>query len=107
MKSRAMALRNRAMTVVLALSSVSAFAGNLDVEKIAAAMKANDTRTIIKEVENTDGNPCMPAGKSYEVDLQVKQASYDYMNNEVVYSWETVKTIGVSQSGRIMEVCAE
>lgn len=98
-------MKNITMTVILVLSSVSAFAGNLAVEKVATKMKANDTRTIVKEVENTDGNPCMPEGKSYQVDLQVKQAAYDHMKNKVVYSWETVKTIVVDKSGSVMEVC--
>ena len=85
----------------------SAFAGNLMVQKAASKLKANDTRTIIKQVENTDGNPCMPEGKSYQVELQVKQASYNHEKNKVVYSWETVKVIGVDMDGRVMEVCAE
>lgn len=89
------------------LMSTSAFAGNLAVEKAASKLKANDTRTIIKQVENTDGNPCMPEGKSYQVELQVKQAAYDHEKNKVVYSWETAKTIGVDTAGRVMEVCAE
>lgn len=100
-------MKNLTMTAILVLFSASAFAGNVAVEKAAANMKANDTRTVVKEVENTDGNPCLPEGKSHQVDLQVKQAAYDHMTNKVVYTWQTVKTISVDQSGRVMEVCAE
>jgi len=76
-------------------------------QKAAAEMKAKDTRTIIRDVTNTDGNPCMPEGKSYQVDLQVKQASFNHETNDVDYTWETVKTIGVDKAGHVMEVCAE
>ncbi|WP_413574572.1 hypothetical protein ACLVWU_10115 [Bdellovibrio sp. HCB290] len=100
-------MKNITMTVVALFVSVNAFAGNLAVEKVADKMKANDTRTIITEVENTDGNPCQPEGKSYLVELQVKQAAFDREKRKVVYSWETVKTIGVDNDGRVMEVCAE
>lgn len=93
--------------LLVGLVSLNSFAGNLAVEKAAAKMKSADTRTIIKEVENTDGNPCMPEGKSFQVDLQVKQARFDYEKMKVVYTWETAKTIGVDKAGRIMEVCAE
>ncbi len=54
-----------------------------------------------------EGNPCLPEGKSYQIELQVKQASYDHEKNKIVYSWETVKTIGVDNDGNMMEVCAE
>ncbi|MGZ3797530.1 MAG: class I SAM-dependent methyltransferase [Pseudobdellovibrionaceae bacterium] len=80
-------------------SSFTAAAGN--------DMKAKDVRTITKEVENVDGNPCMPEGKSYQVELQVKLAAFDHEKNKVIYSWETVKTIGVDKTGRVIEVCAE
>lgn len=77
------------------------------IAKIAANKKITDTRSIVKEVENTDGNPCMPEGKSYVVEIQVKQAAFNYETSKVVYSWETVKTIGVDKHGNEMEVCAE
>ncbi|WP_413287719.1 hypothetical protein [Bdellovibrio sp. HCB337] len=77
------------------------------VAKVAAAAKISDTRTVVKEIENTEGNPCLPEGKSYIVDIQVKQAAFDYENSKVVYEWETVKSINVEKNGRVMEVCAE
>lgn len=100
-------MKNMTLTAALVLSSLSAFAGNFAVERAAAEMKESDTRTVIKDVENKDGNPCLPEGKSYQVELQVKQAAYDRLNNRVVYSWETVKTINVDKLGSVSEVCAE
>lgn len=100
-------MKKTIMATVALFVSVNAFASFSAVDRAAAKLKTNDTRTIIKQVENTDGNPCMPEGKSYQVELQVKQASYDRIKNKVVYSWETVKTIGVNKSGSVMEVCAE
>lgn len=35
-------------------------------KKVGAAMVKNDVRYVVVEVENTDGNPCMPAGKSLQ-----------------------------------------
>ena len=100
-------MKKNVLIIVALLTSASAFASNLAVDKTAAKMKANDTRTVITEVENKDGNPCMPEGKSYQVELQVKQASYNPETNKMVYSWETAKTIGVDKNGKVMEVCAE
>ena len=78
------------------------------VAKAASEMQSKDVRTVVREVENTDGNPCMPEGKSYQVDLEVKMAQgYDHDKNEIIYSWDVVKTIGVDNEGRVMEVCAE
>lgn len=87
--------------------SLSAMAANPKVQKAAASLKANDTRTVTKIIENTDGNPCLPEGKSYQVDLQVKQAAFNPDRSKVVYKWETVKTINVDKDGNVMEVCAE
>ena len=73
----------------------------------AAKMKKNDTRTVIISVNNAEGNPCLPEGKSYNIELQVKTASYNREKGEVEYTWTTVKTINSSLKGEIMEVCAE
>jgi hypothetical protein len=100
-------MKKTILITVALFASAGAFASNLAVDKAAAKMKANDTRTVVTEVENKDGNPCMPEGKSYQVELQVKQASYNPEKNKTVYSWETVKTIGVDKDGKVMEVCAE
>lgn len=91
--------------VVACLFSVNAFAKS-PVEKAAENMKKNDTRTVIKEIDNTEGSPCLPEGKSFQVDLQVKQAQVT-PEKEVVYYWETVKTIGVEKNGRVSEGCGE
>ncbi len=78
------------------------------VAKAALEMQTKDVRTVVREVENTDGNPCMPEGKSFQVDLEVKTAAgYDHEKGEIVYNWEVVKTIGVDNEGLVMEVCAE
>ncbi len=98
----------KATILILAcFMSLNVFAANLAAERAAAKMKSGDTRTVITEVENKDGNPCMPEGKSSQVELQVKQASFDREKMTVVYSWQTVKTISVDNAGRVMEVCAE
>lgn len=73
----------------------------------AAEARVSDVRTVIKEVENTDGNPCMPEGKSFLVALQVKQAYLNRSNNTYLYLWETAKKISVDNNGNVMEVCAE
>jgi hypothetical protein len=71
-------------------------------------LKKEDIRTVITEIENKEeNNPCLPDGKSYQIELQVKQATWDPEAEKVVYSWETVKTINSDKSGKIMEVCAE
>ncbi len=102
------------LAMSLALSS-SAFASDLKMElgrklarKAGAEMVKDDVRTVVREVENTDGNPCMPEGKSFQVDLQVKTAiAFDRDKMETVYEWVTAKTIGVDVDGSVMEICAE
>jgi hypothetical protein len=76
------------------------------VAKAAEALK-KEIRTITRSVMNKDGNPCMPQGKSWNVDLQVKHSDFDRENNKWVVSWETVKTINVSKEGDVMESCQE
>ncbi|WP_413574710.1 hypothetical protein ACLVWU_10815 [Bdellovibrio sp. HCB290] len=93
------------LAAVLTMTT-SAFAAGSKVEDIAKKLKNEDTRTVIKVVES-NGYPCLPEGKSYIVDLQVKQAAYDRLNNVMIYNWVTVKTIGVSLDGSVMEVCGE
>ncbi len=100
-------MKKAILIAMTSLVGTCAFAGTSPVEKAAAKLKDKDTRTVTTEVENTDGNPCMPEGKSYQVDLQVKKAYFNAMQMRTVYSWETVKTINVSKDGRVMEVCAE
>jgi hypothetical protein len=100
-------MKNLVLVAIIGLVSVSAFAQNKLIEAAAQKLKANDTRTVITAVKNTDGSPCLPAGTSYNVELQVKQASFDPQAQKIVYSWETVKTINVDNLGVVMEVCAE
>ncbi len=91
----------------LMLLSATAFAGNSTTARVAKNMKKNDIRTVTTTVENTDDNPCMPEGKSYLVELQVKQAGYDRLRNRMIYTWVTAKSINVGLDGSVMEVCAE
>ena len=93
--------------VLVSFASLNLFASNLAVEKVAAEMKSNDVRTITKEIQNTDGNPCQFEGKSFQVELQVKQADFDHLKMKTVYTWQTVKTINVDKEGHSIEVCAE
>lgn len=96
------------MTFVTFVLVGTAHSASDAVEKTAEKMRTEDVKTVITEVENTDHNPCLPEGKSHQIDLQVKKASaYDLEKNEVVYVWESVKTINVSADGTIMEVCSE
>jgi hypothetical protein len=76
-------------------------------KELAEKMKSTDVRTKVTEVENKDENPCMPEGKSLQIELQVRQAYFDREKSKIVYKWETVKTVGVDQSGQTSEVCAE
>ena len=93
---------------IVLLISTSALAGTPSkVLKAAKEMKTGDVRTVVTQVENTDGNPCMPAGKSYNIDMQVKMAAFDQQTHDVVYHWETVKTINSTADGLISEVCGE
>lgn len=73
----------------------------------AETLKSSSVKAVITKVSNTDGNPCMPEEDSYMVDLQVKQANFNRETMKTEYEWETVKTINVSNKGKIMEVCAE
>ena len=71
----------------------------------AEELKQTEIKSVITEVTNTDGNPCLPAGTSYNVDLMVKQAIREDM--DVVHKWETVKSVNVSKTGEVMEICFE
>ncbi len=95
------------MILTAALFSFTASAAPLPVLQAAKMVKQESVRTLIKEVENTDGNPCMPEGKSYTIDLQVKEAQYDRNKGEIVYDWKTVKSVVSDANGEVMEVCAE
>jgi hypothetical protein len=75
--------------------------------KAAKELQLSSVKTVTTKITNTDGNPCIPEGTSYNVDLKIKQASFNYETNKTVYKWETVKTINVSKDGSVMEVCAE
>jgi hypothetical protein len=77
------------------------------VTEAAEALTLSSVKTVITKVTNTEGNPCIPEGDSYDVELQVKQANYDREKRKKVYKWETVKVINVSTDGSVMEVCAE
>lgn len=68
-----------------------------DAAETEARILANNIKTEIRMVENTEGNPCMPEGRSYQVDLLVN----------VETTWAVAKTIGVSLDGKVMDFCAE
>jgi hypothetical protein len=93
--------------LALSITSSSFAAPPSAVIAAAKAMKSASVRTVTTKVNNTDGNPCIPEGVSYNVELQVKQAAFNRETNKVVYTWETAKTINVSKSGEVSEVCAE
>lgn len=96
------------MAVLATLVQAQAFADVPEsVTAAAQAMQSDSIRTVIVPFNNTEANPCVPEGESYNVELQVKQASIDPTTKQVVYTWETVKIINVSQTGEIVEACAE
>ena len=92
------------VTVKTAKSKSSSLAG---ARSEALDMKRNDVMTSITKVRNTEGNPCLPAGVSYNVDLQVKQDLFDAQLGIHSVEWVTEKTINVTASGLVSEVCAE
>ena len=97
-----------AILMVFSLSAMAATPskGSIAAAKLATTMKTKDIRTIVTEVQNTDNNPCMGEGKSFNVELQVKMGERDAVKG-VVYKWETVRTINVDKDGLALEVCAE
>lgn len=94
-------------TLAISANVLAAPAVPAAVTKAANSLKAQSVRTVIKKIINREGNPCLPEGTSYNVELQVKQASFNRETSKVVYKWETAKTINVEKSGLTMEVCAE
>jgi len=95
------------VSALLLVSSAQADQVPSTVLKVAKLLKTRDTRTVVSEVYNNDGNPCLPEGKSYNIELQVKQGSFDPLQSKIVYNWETVKTVNSDLTGKIMDVCAE
>ncbi|MGE3974112.1 MAG: hypothetical protein AB7F59_06255 [Bdellovibrionales bacterium] len=98
--------------VLIVLMSAFSFATSAQptpnvVNRVAQNLKSQDTRTVIKAIENKEGSPCIPEGRSYQIDLQVKQATWNPLESKVIYNWVTVKTINSDPSGRVSEVCAE
>ena len=77
------------------------------VSEAATKMKNSDVKTVITKVNNTEGNPCLSQGISYDVELKVKKAVWNGITSKVEYSWDTIKHINVSDRGEVMEVCAE
>jgi hypothetical protein len=73
----------------------------------AAKIKEKDVKTVTTQVNNSDGNPCLPEGLSYNVELKVKKATWNGIKSKTVYHWETVKEINVSLQGEVMEACGE
>lgn len=95
-------------TFVLAtLLAQVAFAQPTVVTKAIDHIRKNNVRTTVKLIQNDENNPCIPLGKSYQVDIQVKRVFYDAVNKRSIARWETVSTLNVSRNGEIMEVCAE
>ncbi len=95
-----------ALIAILGMTSTT-FAAGVSIEQIAKQIKEANTRSVVKVVTNQDGNPCMPEGESYIVEIQVKQAHWDGINSKVVYEWVTEKSVSVDKNGSQMEVCAE
>ena len=84
--------------------STTAFAAiPAKVTKAAAQLKSDSVRTRITPVKNPTG----PCDSDYMMTIEVRQAGYDQLKGEVVYTWEKVKQAGIDKDGNIMEVCAE
>ncbi|HLE12244.1 MAG: hypothetical protein A2504_13925 [Bdellovibrionales bacterium RIFOXYD12_FULL_39_22] len=102
--------------LVIAISAANIFAKDIFAAKntpaavieSAKTLKFDDTRITVKKVRNLDGNPCMPAGESYDASLQVREAQYYHPEkNKTIYKWKVVKTVNIDKEGRVMEVCGE
>jgi len=71
----------------------------------AEELKQTQIRNEITAVENTDGNPCLPEGTSYNVETLIQKSSIH--GGEVVSKWESVKSVNISATGEVMEICME
>jgi hypothetical protein len=96
-----------ALALLVTVLSTNVFA-NDKIAKAAAAigaqMKTHDVRTIVTEEVNPPGS-CLPDGKSYFVDLQVRQVKWDDIAEKKVYTWVTVKRMNVTQSAQTTDLC--
>lgn len=78
------------------------------VEDVAERLKLQDVKKVITEVYNTDGNPCLPEGLSYQMEIQVKTVvGYEPDLEEIIYKWQTVKMVNIDKDGNVMEICRE
>lgn len=103
-------MKNTILASLVIFASLSASAAHIPakVQKAAAEIKANDVRTVITTVDNKDGeNPCLSEGISYIIDVQVKHAYWNGLENKVEYRWESAKTVVSEANGQTGEVCAE
>lgn len=100
-------MKNLIIIMATVLSTQSFATTPKAVVSAAKELQLSSVKTVTTRITNTDGNPCIPEGTSYNVDLKVKQANYNRETNKTVYKWETVKTINVSKDGSVMEVCGE
>lgn len=100
---------NRCLIFVMSLLPLLAFAENfpMAIKQAAERLKKSDIRAIITEVENNIKNPCLPPGKSYQIELQVKEATWNPIKSKVDYFWKTTKKVNSNQAGKIQEVCVE
>lgn len=101
---------------VAVLFSVSIFARVPEAPAPKAVQNArkqllkDDVRTTMKSIMNTDGNPCLSEGKSWEVEVQVRKTVRALDANENLTTkdeWETIKTVVIDRDGGVMEVCLE
>jgi hypothetical protein len=101
---------------LMLLFSVSSFARVQEapapqaVQDARAKLVSEEVRTTMHSIMNTDGNPCLSPGKSWQVEVQVKkdERALDKKGDlTVVSKWETVRTVVIDKDGGVMEECLE
>lgn len=71
-------------------------------------LKQTHVRVVTKEINLIKELPCLPVGKSYDAQIQVRRAiAVDRRNSELIYEWNTIKTVNVGLDGKITEACME
>ena len=103
-------MKNTILASIVMFVSITASAAQIPskVQKVAADIKDKEVRTVIAAVDNGDGkNPCLSEGVSYLVDVQVKKAYWNGLEQKVEYKWESTKTVAVEANGQKVEVCGE
>jgi hypothetical protein len=80
-------------------ASAAAVWSESPINKLADRTVANDIRTVVETVEQTQPSSCRPAGVYYVVKLQIQKSEIQKDSKgwpQVVRNWETVNTYTVN-----------